>query len=384
MDNLLGPAEVTSLHRSLTAAAPVPGLTGVLSAVPQLGPLSLRARTDLLAEALTHAYPAYAEAAAAYRSALADPGFKGWMMWPVTESAVTLALAGSSPADFDDALELLAALTPRLTSEFAIRRLLAADPVRALARIQGWTQDTDPLVRRLASEGTRPYLPWAIRVPWLLENPEATLPILNALRDDPSEDVRRSVANHLNDMSRHAPEITVRTAARWLADPDPATARLVRHSLRTLIKKAHPGALELLGFAPAEVEVQDLFTQTRVIALPGKLQFSFTLRNTGTATARLAVDYVVHYVKAHGGTAPAVFKLAVLELAPGEVRAISGSHALHQMTTRRHYAGWHQLELQINGIRHGSLAFEVQLQGGVSPEGEAGARTTAAAEETAP
>ncbi|MGW9403757.1 DNA alkylation repair protein [Arthrobacter sp. NPDC055585] len=361
MDNLLGPAEVAGLHRSLTAAAPAPGLAQLLTAVPALEPLSLRARTDLLAQALTHAYPAYQEAAAAYRAALADPQFKGWMMWPVTESAVTLALAGSGSVDFDDALDLLAELTPRLTSEFAIRRLLAADPVRALARIQTWAQDADPAVRRLASEGTRPYLPWAIRVPWLLEHPDATLPILDALRDDPSEDVRRSVANHLNDISRHAPEVTVQTAARWLSDPAPATARLVRHSLRTLVKKAHPGALELLGFAPADVEVQGLSTPTPVVTLPGKLQFSFTLRNTGSSTARLAVDYVVHYVKAHGRTVPAVFKLTVLELAPGEARALSGSHAFHQMTTRRHYAGAHQLQLQVNGIRHGALAFEVRL-----------------------
>ncbi len=362
MDDLLGPAEVAGLYRSLTSAAPAPGLEGLLSAGAQLEPLSLRARTDLLAEALTGAYPAYVKAAAAYRAALADPGFKGWVMWPVTESAVTLALASSSTADFDDALALLAALTPRLTSEFAIRRLLAADPRRALARIQDWTQHADPPVRRLASEGTRAYLPWAIRVPWLLSNPEATLPILDALRNDPSEDVRRSVANHLNDISRHAPEITVQTARHWLSDPAPTTERLVRHSLRTLIKKAHPGALELLGFAPAEVEIEGLSTQTPAIILPGKLQFSFTLRNTGTSTARLAVDYVVHYVKAHGGTAPAVFKLTVLELAPGEKRSLSGQHALHQMTTRRHYAGTHQLQLQVNGTRHGSLAFDVQLQ----------------------
>ena len=156
MDDLLGPAEVTALHRSLTYAAPVAGLQGLLAAIPQLDPLSLRGRTDLLAGHLVRAYPVYAQAAAAYRGALADPEFKGWMMWPVTESAVTLALAGGDPADFDDALDLLAALTPRLTSEFAIRRLLTADLDRSLALIQAWTADPDPHVRRLASEGTRP------------------------------------------------------------------------------------------------------------------------------------------------------------------------------------------------------------------------------------
>ena len=361
MDDLLGPAEVTALHRSLTSAAPVAGLQGLFAAIPQLDPLSLRGRTDLLAGQLVRAYPVYAQAAAAYRGALADPEFKGWMMWPVTESAVTLALAGGDPADFDDALDLLAALTPRLTSEFAIRRLLTADLDRSLALIQAWTADPDPHVRRLASEGTRPYLPWAIRVPGLLQDPEATLPILDALRDDPSEDVRRSVANHLNDISRHAPEITVQACARWLDAPAPTTERLVRHSLRTLVKKAHPGALALLGFEPAEVLVEDLATTTPAITLPGRLRFGFTLTNTGRTTARLAVDYVVHYVKARGGTAPAVFKLAVLELPAGESRTLTGSHALHQMTTRRHYAGIHRLQIQVNGTRHGSLAFEVEL-----------------------
>ena len=360
MDNLLNPEAVAALQCSLSAAAPVPGLGALADCVPLLDALSLRGRTDLLAGVLTEAYSGYPEAAAAYRGALKDPAFKGWAMWPVTESAVTLALAAESAEYFDDALALLAELTPRLTSEFAIRRLLAADLDRALGVIQGWTADPDPQVRRLASEGTRPYLPWAVRVPALLGMPEATLPILDALRDDPSEDVRRSVANHLNDISRHAPRVAVRTAARWQETATPVTGRVVRHGLRTLIKRADADALALLGFAPAQVEVQGPESPTASVALPGSLEFRAVLRNTSASRTRLAVDYVIHYVKANGGSAPKVFKLAVLELAPGESRTVTGSHAFRQMTTRRHYAGQHVLELQVNGVRHGHLAFEVE------------------------
>ncbi|KPN18734.1 DNA alkylation repair protein [Arthrobacter sp. Edens01] len=370
MDNLLGPAEVAVLHRCLAAAAPVHGLQKLMESVPALDPLSLRSRTDLLAGVLAGAYPSYAKASAAYRSALQDPGFEGWIMWPVSESAVTLALADGSSSAFDDVLELLAELTPRLTSEFAIRRLLQADLNRALDTVGRWVVHPDPRVRRLASEGTRPYLPWAIRVPALTERPRATLPILDALRDDPSEDVRRSVANHLNDISRHAPEITVQTAARWQETASPATLRVIRHGLRTLIKKADPNALALLGFTPAEITVEGPESPTTRLSLPGRMTFGCTLENTGSTAARLAVDYVVHYVKANGQTAPKVFKLAVLDLAPGERRTLAAAHEFRQMTTRRHYAGKHSLQLQVNGVRYGGLAFELELAEAADPSGQ--------------
>ena len=183
--------------------------------------LSLRERTDLLSRALLADLPGkYAGTAPIFRRALDDPDFTGWMIWPVTETAATLALASTEPGDFEDCLALLAELTPRLTAEFAIRRLLAADLDRALAVIRGWTSHPDWHVRRLASEGTRAYLPWAIRVPEITDRPAATLPILDALYRDPVVDVRRSVANHLNDLARHAPDEVVATAASWMAAPD--------------------------------------------------------------------------------------------------------------------------------------------------------------------
>ena len=361
MDDLLGPPQVAQLCESLEGAAPDARFDALLETSGLLGPLSLRARTDVVARALVGIFREYPVAAAAFRTALKDPDFSGWVLWPVTEAAVTLALSQGSSQAFDDCLDLLAELTPRLTSEFAIRRLLSADLDRALSRIQAWTADPDPHVRRLASEGTRPYLPWAVRVAGLVARPGATVPILDSLHNDPSEYVRRSVANHLNDLARHAPGTVLELAARWQDSDTPESAWIIRHGLRTLVKKANPDALALMGFRPVEVTVEGPRSDTVQLTLPGLLSFDCILTNNAGTAARLAVDYVVHYVKANGSTAPKVFKLAVLDLPPGESRRVSGRHAFRQMTTRRHYSGLHALELQVNGIRHGRLEVDLAL-----------------------
>ncbi|MDN4644558.1 DNA alkylation repair protein [Arthrobacter sp. PsM3] len=368
MNELINPRVVRSLERILAAAAPGGGFSHLAGTAAQLEELSLRERTDLLSRALLSDLPGnYAAAAVIFRRALADPDFTGWMIWPVTETAATLALISPEPHDFEDCLSLLAELTPRLTAEFAIRRLLAADLDRALAVIQDWTSDPDWHVRRLASEGTRAYLPWAIRVPEITERPAATLSILDALYRDPVEDVRRSVANHLNDLARHAPDEVVATAARWVAAPDANTARVVRHGLRTLLKKAHPGALELLGFPPASLAVTPPRLDRTVVELPGELAFDFEVTNNGPAEARLAVDYVVHYAKANGCRAEKVFKLGTAVLGPGESRRFSKRHAFRQMTTRVHHAGAHVLEPQVNGVRFAPAEFLVRTDAAEAP-----------------
>jgi 3-methyladenine DNA glycosylase AlkC len=347
----------------LTETAPGARWERTAAAAAGLGVLNLRARTDLVAGALvadireSSGGTEFTTAARSFRAALSVPEFTGWILWPVSEAVVTLALESGAVEDFDDCLALLAELTPRLTCEFAVRRLLAREPDRALAAILRWTGNPDEHVRRLASEGTRPYLPWAVRVPALVQRPEATLPILDALYRDSSGYVRRSVANHLNDLARHAPDDVVATAGRWLAAADGNTKWVVRHGLRTLIKKGHPGALALLGFAPASVAVSGPRLDQATLTLPGELTFAFEIANTGTQEARLAVDYLVHYRKANGSQSAKVFKISTLTLAPGESRSLSKRHAFRQMTTRVHHPGLHALELQINGTVHGRTEF---------------------------
>jgi len=374
MNELINADAVAGLRAHLARAAPGSALERLARVeerlrglgAEQAEALSLRARTDLVSDALLADLPAgYDATAVVIRRALEDPGFAGWTIWPVGETVTTRVLAASALSRdddrFDDGLELLAELTPRLTSEFSIRRLLEHDLERALPRVLAWTASDDEHVRRLASEGTRAYLPWAIRVRVLLAAPEATVPILDALYRDGSDYVRRSVANHLNDLSRQNAELVVEVAGRWLADPDENTAWVVRHALRTLVKKAHPGALGLLGFAPVTVSVTAPALESLAITLPGDLAFGFTLTNEGETTERMAVDYVVHFMKSNGRQAEKVFKLTATTLAPGESVTLSKRHALRQMTTRVHYAGLHSLELQVNGQRLTRTDFELTL-----------------------
>ena len=369
MNELIDADSVAGLRRHLARASPgsaLDRLAGVEQLLAGLDPeraeaLSLRARTDLVSDALLSDLPGgYDATAAVVRRALADESFGGWVIWPVGETVTSRVLAASADR-FDDGLELLAELTPRLTSEFSIRRLLEHDLERALPRILAWTDSDDEHVRRLASEGTRSFLPWAIRVRALLAAPESTVPILDALYRDESDYVRRSVANHLNDLSRQNAELVVEVAGRWLSRPDDNTAWVVRHALRTLVKKAHPGALGLLGFAPVTVSVTPPVLESSAITLPGDLDFRFTLTNDGDTTERMAVDYVVHFMKSNGRQAEKVFKLTATTLAPGESVTLSKRHALRQMTTRVHYAGLHSLELQVNGQRLTRTDFELTL-----------------------
>ena len=353
-DELLNAAAVTGLARVLSVDAPA-----VLDAATRLDGLGLRERTDLVHDALLADLPdSYAKFEAVIRKALRDSGFTGWMIWPVTEAVTSRALEAGTGEAFDRALALLADLTPRLSAEFGIRRLLDADLGRALPIVLTWTAHPDEHVRRLATEGTRPLLPWAKRVRAIFDDPAAAVPVLDALHRDPSEYVRRSVANHLNDISRRDPDLAAATAERWLADADAPTRRLVRHGLRTLIKQGHPRALALLGFPPAEgLVVTGPELDSTTVPVGGQLGFSYVVENTGDSPAAVAVDYVIHHRKANGSTTPKVFKLTTRTLAPGERVTLARTHSFKVITTRVYHVGEHAIALQVNGEAFGRSAF---------------------------
>ncbi|MEV4905705.1 DNA alkylation repair protein [Streptomyces albidoflavus] len=360
-DELIGRHTVQSLTRAMRTAAPDADLAALRAAARQIAPLPLRERADLLRDALLADLPGdYAGLARTVRRARDEAAhFTGWLIWPVTSALATRAVEDGGRAAFDDAMALLADLTGRLSSEFAIRTLLRHDLDRALGIIDGWTGSADVDVRRLASEGTRPYLPWSVRVPELMTHPGATVPILDALYRDESEYVRRSVANHLNDLSRDHPDLVVDTARRWLEDPDATTDRVVRHGLRTLVKRGHPGALELLGFGPAVLEVDGPHLDLDTVPFGGSVRFTASIRNTGDAPARLAIDYIVHHRKANGGQRGKTFKLTTRTLAPDESVLVTREHSFRPITTRRYYPGRHAISLQINGVESDRVGFEL-------------------------
>lgn len=358
-DELIGPGVLTALRSCLTKV----GVTPVALRKVRLEGLSYsergRAIRDAMLADLPVDWPAFA---AVVTAALPDPRFTGWMIQPVADAVAVRASGGTGKRDFEDGLALLAELTSRLTGEFALRTFLDADVARTLRTALRWTRSADVHVRRLASEGTRPYLPWGRTVKALLASPEATVPILDALRRDDSDYVRRSVANHLNDLSRFHPDLVVATAARWLADDDTRSRWVVKHALRTLVKKGNPDALALLGFPPADgVEVSLPELSVASVRVGEELTFRATLTNGGSEPATLAVDYLVHHVKSNGTTTAKVFKLKVLTLAAGESVTLAKRHSFKLITTRVYHPGTHALGLQVNGQALPVTSFELLL-----------------------
>ena len=263
---------------------------------------------------------------------------------------------------FDTSLMAQKEMTKRFSSEFGIRHLILQDQDRAMAEITRWADDDNYHVRRLASEGTRPRLPWAMQLPAFIADPGPSLPILEKLKNDPTEYVRRSVANHLNDIAKDNADTTARVCAKWMENATPHRKKLIRHALRTLIKQGHPLALETLGFGAAEIELSPLHIQTPVVQFGEALEFESVIRSTSDRKQQLAIDFIVHWRKANGETAPKVFKLKTLTLAPGERISVCKRHPIRPITTRRYYPGLQAVELQVNGKACGRHDFELVME----------------------
>jgi 3-methyladenine DNA glycosylase AlkC len=252
--------------------------------------------------------------------------------------------------DFGVSMRALHELTQRFTAEFAIRPFLVQHTERTLRQLRAWATDPSAHVRRLASEGTRPRLPWAPRLRMFQHEPAPVLALLELLKDDPELYVRRSVANNLNDIGKDHPALLAATAARWLEGAGPDRTWLVRHALRALVKQGDPAALELMGAGEvAHVALESIELAPSAPVIGDAVKLRYVLRHHGTRRQRLLVDLRVHFVKADGGTRPKVFKLAVADAEPGEALQLAKTVSVRQHTTRTHYPGLHRLELLVNG-----------------------------------
>lgn len=261
---------------------------------------------------------------------------------------------------FDAAIDAQHALTRRFTAEWSIRPFLEREPARTLAVLRTWARDPSPHVRRLVSEGTRPRLPWAPRLRVFQSEPGPVLALLELLKDDPSEYVRRSVANHLNDLGKDHPALLVEIARRWADGATPERARLVRHALRSLVRRGDREALALLGHgARPRIAVRGATVEPSRARVGEAVIFRATLSSRARTPQRLAVDLTVHFVKARGEPRAKVFKLRVLTLPPGGEIEVRKRISLAQMSSRRHHLGVHEVELVVNGERFRAARFEV-------------------------
>jgi len=351
MDELISPTVVAQLRAALIATGTSAGFPNLAAAETAVQGARLRQRVDLVRDALLSDAPAgFSPAERLVAEVMDAPTFAGWMIWPVTEFVASRALESGSAADFDDAMALLSRLTVGLTGEFAIRDLLNARPERALKIMGTWTGHDDEHVRRLATEGSRAYLPWAKRVPWLLTHPWETQRIIDATYRDPSEYVRRSTANHLNDLSRVDPEIVTEIAAGWAAAPDANTPWVLRHGLRTLVKQANPAALALVGFTGTTLRVTRPRIATTQVPWGGALTFEAAVTNDAETDATVAIDYTVGFQRSNGSVSEKTFKLGSRRIAAGESAIVTKTHSFRPITTRTYYPGRHHVTVQANGV----------------------------------
>ena len=254
-------------------------------------------------------------------------------------------------------------LTQRFTAEFSIRAFLVSEPDRTLARLREWTTDPSEHVRRLVSEGTRPRLPWAPRLPAFQRDPSPVLDLLELLRDDPMLYVRRSVANNLNDIAKDNPDVAVATCSRWMRNATPERAWLVRHALRSVVKQGRPDALAVLGYGSGDgFVVTDGVVSPHAPAIGDTIRITFDVVNGADVVSAALIDLRVHFVKSNGTTSPKVFKVAERSLAPGERATVTKTISLAQHTTRTHYPGRHPVEAIVNGKTFPVATFDVHVR----------------------
>ena len=355
LKDILGPQALQTIADAGTAASLQFDRVAFLRAASDgLDALSIMERVRHIADALRLALPNhYADGLAVVRD-MAPRLNHGFQAMAVTEYVARYGLE-----DFDLSMEALSDLTRFGSAEFAIRPFLAADTPRALATMMRWTGSDDEHVRRLASEGARPRLPWAARVPALKADPTLAAPILEILKADLSLYVRKSVANHLNDIAKDRPDWLLARLAEWPQN-DAHTVWIIRHALRTLIKKGEPAALALIGVGHgAAVAISEFSISPSAVRLGDRIAIAASVVSDSSDNQRLVVDYRVHYARAGGKSAAKVFKLKTFELAAGDTASLSISQTIRDFSTRRHHPGRHKVELIVNGQTMANAAFDI-------------------------
>jgi len=315
--------------------------------------LELKQRMRRITEGLRETLPADYESALGVLEDIADEcrGFP-YLIFPDFVEKYGLEHWERSIA----ALERFTALS---SAEFAVRPFIKRDPERMMAQMTVWSGHSNEHVRRLASEGCRPRLPWADALPALKRDPSPILPILEKLKADPSEYVRRSVANNLNDISKDHPELVLGIAKRW-AGEDEGTDWVVRHACRGLLKAAVPEAMALFGIVPRDdVAVTEWTVSPTVVEIGKSVSFRYGLRAPEGEELKLRVELAVSYPRSTGKLYRKLFRLSEKVVAGGAGVEGGRNFSFADLSTRRHYPGSHRMALVVNGREVAAVVVEL-------------------------
>ncbi|GGC71770.1 hypothetical protein GCM10011387_26630 [Pedobacter quisquiliarum] len=245
-------------------------------------------------------------------------------------------------------IESMEIVTQYVSCEFAIRPFLNAHFEQTLNAMQVWTQHEHARVRRLATEGCRPRLPWGLAVDRLKKDPSPILPILEALKADTDEAVRRSVANNLNDISKDHPDVVLAIVKAWSGNSRETDA-IIKHGCRTLLKRGHTHVLEHYGLNAEKIILENFELLTPEVKIGGLLSFKFQVGNVGDKAKTIRLEYAIYYRKANGQLNRKVFKISERIYQAGQLENISRNQSFKLISTRKYYEGEHAIEVLING-----------------------------------
>jgi len=272
--------------------------------------------------------------------------------WPVIDYVSVHGLENPT-----EPLKTLEKLTHLFSAEFSIRPFIQHHYQQTYSQLLNWCEHDSEHVRRLASEGSRPRLPWGMRLPQFIQDPKPLKAILEKLNCDESLYVRRSVANNINDITKDNPDWAINLCRSFLENQDEKTEWIIKHALRSLIKSGDQRVFPLLGYSKnVKVEIDQFSINNLLISVGDDLNFSFRLKSNRTLQD-LVVDYVLYFMKANGSLSAKVFKLKNIQLKKGMEILFEKKHSFKQITTRSYYSGLHQLAIQVNGKEIGRLDF---------------------------
>ncbi|MBB6022146.1 3-methyladenine DNA glycosylase AlkC [Paenibacillus sp. JGP012] len=318
--------------------------------------LEFKARIRRITEALTQVLPADYEEAL-HIIGQAAPQLRGVEFLFIPDF---IEVNGLAPDRYELSIKYLALVTPYSSSEFAVRPFIQRYPLQTIKQLMEWTESSDEHIRRLASEGSRPRLPWGAKLGEFIADPTPVLPILHALRQDNSLYVRKSVANHLNDISKDHADLVLDLAQSWHGQ-HPHTDWIIRHASRSLLKKGHPAALSLFGYNKQEaVHIENLKLERDTIATGEELHFSFDVVNTSGEPQMLRIEYEIGYMKANGKQAPKRFKCSDRMYPEGRT-PVATKQSFKLITTRKFYAGLHTLTIVVNGQEMQTVSFVLEV-----------------------
>lgn len=261
--------------------------------------------------------------------------------------------------DYKTSIQALEVLTEYSTSEFAVRPFIEKFPKEILSQLVAWGKSKNHHVRRLASEGSRPKLPWAPPLREFIRNPTPVLPILQQLKNDDSLYVRKSVANHLNDISKNHPELVLDICKSWYGKTK-NTDWIVKHALRTLLKKGDKNALEIFGTHEAKnIEIEEFYLSKNELKIREEFTFTFNIVNNNKTDETIRLEYIIHFAKSNGSTSPKIFKISENVLKSDNTKAITRKHKFADLSTRKHYVGKHQFSIVVNGDVRKVVDFEL-------------------------